>query len=1121
MTPNNSSNLILYKASAGSGKTFMLAVEYIAMLVKNPNSYKSILAVTFTNKATAEMKQRILSRLYEIAYVHDIQNESCINFINKVKELVTTKSDEEIRKNCKIALDNILQDYGHFRVETIDSFFQSILRSLARELQLGASLNLELDTEKVISDAVTEFLANVDNKTAAGKAVKNFITENIDNDRKWSIEKNLEDFSKQLFNETFTEKGSGLKELIKKGDSIPTFRDTLVKKVSKLETQTKKALEELVSQIDAAIKLYGMNGDKALQKNTIGLISKIKDSRIIEDKKISKVDSAFFRHCRNYIDPHGKNSGNTDSIFLKEFRLANPNVTHDWENNIAGYFQEAYDLIINYIKENNTYEGAIKYLYEVGLLMEISETIKKQNVEKERFVLADTASLLEGLRTGDTSFVFEKTGSFTDHIMIDEFQDTSRMQWKNFYMLLLECLSNSNRSLVVGDVKQSIYRWRNSDWNIFNEEVEQQFSKYSPRTINLDTNRRSLSNVIHFNNQLFEHSKKAASDSFKELSGYDHRKLITAYEGASQIAPKENGGYICMDISKMAGNQEEKELAMIQKIKEYLDMLTSEKGVNPNEIAILFRKKTQIYKTAKWFAENTDYKMVSSEAFRLDSSSSVRILANTMKWLANRTATTALATMLWEWNTAILGRDISIDATLQGKELEDNLPDCLKGQWDVLRHLPLYELVERLYSTLHLEKATGDTPYIMAFFDSVSDFIKRNPNDITLFVKEWEERICSSAIPASAGDGIRLFTIHKSKGLEFPTLIVPFCNWKLYEEASQFKDSKVWVNTRNTRVSDVPLLPIRFDGYMKDSDFHDDYIEEASQQYVDNMNLLYVAFTRAKCNLIAIGSTEAKDGDPAVNVADLIKDFMCGRTEIEDNGIRLDIRSDETVYEIGNIPKPKLASPDDEEDKDKKEKKDDKQKNKDNPFETIPEKRTIQIRTSGIKANFQQSGDSKRFVFYNDNPEAEAQQQSYIDNGLLFHEIFESITTEESVDACVDQKLSEGLIESDKKATEIKKLIHSHIKMSKHASEWFNGEFRLYNEMSILCKLEKFARPKRPDRVMVFPDKRVIVIDYKFGKMDEDHKRQVLGYMDLLKSMGYENVQGFVWYVFMNKVIEC
>lgn len=1162
---NSGSNLILYKASAGSGKTFMLAVEYIALLVKNPSAYKSILAVTFTNKATSEMKERILSKLYGIA--NDLKDKETQAYLAKVSELVPSMSQTDIRTNCKIAMNNILQDYGHFRVETIDSFFQSILRGLARELQLGATLNLEIDTDKVIADAVKELLAGVDVKSTTGKAVTEFITENIENDKNWSIQKSLEEFSKQLFNETFAEKGNGLKEMIKKDDSITTFRADLAKKLEQLDTNTRADLAGLGKQIKAAIDMHGMNQPGCLQKNTMGVYEKINSASILDKDPTKELNAKFFNHCRNYNDPTGVNSGDTKKLFVSDYLKKNPNLKSEWENDIAGHFQSAYGLITNYITEKNTYEGAIKYLYEVSLLMQIKEIITKQNIEQERFILADTATLLDGLKSGDTSFVFEKTGSFTNHIMIDEFQDTSRLQWKNFYILLLESLSNYNRSLVVGDVKQSIYRWRNSDWNIFNEEVENDFRKYSPSVNNLDTNRRSLDNVIHFNNQLFEHSKQVASDSFKELSGKEHQTLLKAYEGAAQNTSKGYGGYVCVDIARDNSNQDVLEEGMNQKLKRYLDVLTTEKGVKPNEIAILFRKKRHIYSTAKWFTENTDYKMVSSEAFLLNSSAAVRILANTMKWLVDRTDTIALATMLWEWNTAILRKDIQIDAVLQGEKVEDNLPEGLKGQWERLRHLPLYELSERLYSTLQLEKSEADAPYIMAFFDAVTNFIKRNPNDLSLFVDEWDEHISKSAIPISAGDGIRLFTVHKSKGLEFPTVIVPFCNWKLNEEATQFKDSKIWVNTEKTRVNGVPLLPIRYDGHMNNSDFHNDYIEEASLQYVDNLNILYVAFTRAGSNLIALGTTSTKQGEAAANVADLVLNFMEKRSELVDGDVHVEIRNKSRGEQVdGGVQdnkKKRRGEPVDgdvqEDNKDNglvyeigqimnetERKEIEKQKKAEgaggsesagdsesaggpesaggsgkNPLEIKPLKQEIPIMTSGIRAQFKQSGESERFVFYNSNPEAEALQQEYIDNGLLFHSIFEDITTEESVDACVDQKLSEGLIESQEKATQIKELIHSYIKRSGHASDWFGGEFRLYNEMSILCKQEQSATSRRPDRVMVSPDGRVTVIDYKFGKTDENHMRQVQNYMNLLRDMGYRNVQGYIWYVLMNKVIYC
>lgn len=1093
---SSASNLILYKASAGSGKTFMLAVEYISMVVRDPQSYKSILAVTFTNKATAEMKQRILSQLYGIA--NSLPDSE--NYINKVKELVPNKSDAEIRANCAAALNNILQDYGHFRVETIDSFFQTILRGLARELQLGATLNLEIDTNKVISDAVREFMAHVEPGSAEADGIQTYIEENIENDRYWNIEKNLNEFAGQLFSETFNERGKELQNDLKDVNIIPQYRKKIKEYYNDFRKSSQDSFNSIMNTVSDIIDKNGLEGK--FNSNTTKLIDQLLSPDKSIDDHCGLLAKATIANCTasgaNYFTSKtlGKDAGleNTAQEYLV------PQITL------------IYNLLTDYLKEKNTCEQSLSYLHELGLLMKIREEIDNQNREQDRFILSDTATLLDKLKVGDSSFVFEKTGNFTEHIMIDEFQDTSRLQWKNFYILLLECLSKGKECLVVGDVKQSIYRWRNSDWNIFNQELEESLKQYSPKTIPLSTNHRSCSNVINYNNYLFDYAKKVASDSYKELTGNQHDRLEKAYEKSSQETCGKEGGYVYMDIvekDKDLGKDE----AMCRKILETIRRL-QEKGVKQNDIAILIRYKRNIYTIADWFAANApEIKMVSNEAFMLKSSASVRILMNTVRWLADRTDTVSLAAMLWEWNSIVRGEEISIEKVLSGG-VEKHLPDGLAGQWDILRHLPLYEMIERIINALRLEDRTEDSPYVMAFLDATQAFTKSKPNDLTLFIQEWEEKIQDTAIPVSIGDGIRLVTIHKSKGLEFHTVIVPYCDWELVEQSGR-KETRIWVETNRAPFNDIKLLPLKFGSKLRDSHFADSYKEEAALQYVDNLNLLYVAFTRAEKNLIALGMVSSSKNGTMSNVSDLVSCFMnhYRNNQKENLPLNSELHADvdsndensEPKFEIGSIVPSNTKFV----------------KVSENPFSITPESKTIELHTTAINARFKQSGDSKRFVQYSQDEDEGKKQDSYINQGLLFHSLFESIGTESDIDACVEQAYYEGVIDTQADAEEIKKQIHSHIENTKGAKQWFNGNYKLYNEKNIICRQEENATPRRPDRIMIMDDGRAVVIDYKFGNEYEDHMRQVQEYMGLLEQMGYRNVEGHIWYVFKNKVIDC
>ncbi len=1071
------SSLTLYKASAGSGKTFMLAVRYIAILARNPQAYRNILAVTFTNKATAEMKQRIMSQLYGIT--HNLSESDA--YFETVRKLVPQQySDAQIRQNAGKALTLILQDYGHFRVETIDSFFQSVLRGLARELQLGSNLSLELDQEGVISNAVDAFLANLEPKSKEDKYVLDFVQDNIDDDKGWHIDHQLKEFSKQLFSEVFMEKGTRLRDALENPDAIQSYAKSLREKRGKLVPEliekTKRCGENISRQLEQ--RGYPVS---ALGKNQCNLVQSILDGTFLEKETGKTIGNII--------------SGDT-TLFKKPDIKKDPSLEAFTSDIAIPMFNEAKTLHEQYERCVNSYDAALRHLNELALLLAVRSEINRQNQEEGRFVLADTAHLLSSLTENDTSFVFEKTGSFVRHLMIDEFQDTSSMQWKNLQLLILECLSQNQDCLVVGDVKQSIYRWRNGDWNILNSEIEQRFRDYNPETVPLKTNRRSHGNIIDFNNSIFPKAKSILMDSYESLFNDKHTALEKAYSDVRQESPrKTKDGYVRVSMLRKGEPGLDKDELTMQMIETEIDRLINA-GVSYEDITLLLRNKKDITTIANYFATaRPDLPMISGEAFQLDSSYAVRIIVNAMRWISEETDQVALASLLYERSREILGEDADLH-TLMGGDLGAILPDNMAANRERLRNIPLYELSEYLNRTLLCGKAGSQDAYILTFLDLVREFAVRTSADISDFIDAWDDKLHKKAIPSGNIASIRLMTIHASKGLEFHTVIIPCCDWTICMSGDQ-----MWCEPQEEPFNEMPLLPIEYSKSLGNSAFSEEYRQETSRQMVDSLNLLYVAATRPVCNMVILSATPAgKDADAITRISDVISKCLKDEYEIQpdENGF-LQYENGEILPHSGDRPG----------------------SNVNNPLDTIPESCDIAMESYGITASFRQSGESQRFTHSSGDDAAEPKgtQESYIENGKLLHQLLSVIRTPADIRREVSNLLSQGLIESSAKAGSIISLISKAIS-APEVERWFDPHWTLFNETSVLFRHNGKVQTRRPDRVMTDGNE-TIVVDFKFAREREEHLHQVQEYVELLGKMGFTNIKGYVWYIYQNKIISC
>ena len=1049
--------LKVYKASAGSGKTFTLAVEYIKHLIRNPYAYRNILAVTFTNKATTEMKERILGQLYGI----HISSPDSIPYLNKLMEELQMP-EEEIRVKAGKALDLMIHDYSRFRVETIDSFFQSVMRNLARELELGANLNIELDNITALDEAVDSMIEKLDRKSPVLYWLLDYIEERISNDKQWKVAKEIKSFGRNIFNEEYIEKGQALRKTLEDKDCIKNYRKTL-------KAISDEALEQLKGfgdQFFGLLEEYGLSVDDLNRKKTgiASYFTKLMRGETGDDIHNATVDK-HLESAENWATQKSTNR-------LAVIELA--------EKELIPLLETAEDFRSKNNRIINSCRLSLTHVNNIRLLNNLDEEVRQLNQEKNRFLLADTNALLHNIvREGDPSFVFEKIGTHIRHVMIDEFQDTSRMQWGNFKLLLLEGLSQGADSLIVGDVKQSIYRWRGGDWTILNG-LKDKMGPFPIREETLSTNRRSEANIVKFNNLIFPSACQILNERHKKEQGTDCDELQNAYKDVVQeICRKEDKGSVKLNFLSMKNEKEYTEHTLQQMAEEVNHLV--QQGVKVNDIAILIRKNVYVPGIASYFEKNTPYRVVSDEAFRLDASLAICMMMDAIRFLVSSENLIAKAQLAASYQNEVLHRDIDLNTLLMGN-LDDYLPSAFLEEASTLRLMPLSELLEKLYAIFQLSTIEAQDAYLFSFFDAVNEYLQKNSSELTAFINHWEEKLCNKTIPSGNIEGIRIMSIHKSKGLEFHTVFLPFCHWKMENE----KPLYVWCSPKEAPYDELQLLPINYGTSMNESIYQEEYRKEKLQLWVDSLNMLYVALTRPRKNLVVWCREGQKN-----TISELMASAIAGKLEAEskDEGI---------TYQMGEV------CPSEEPTKEKVEV---------NKLNIKPQSISVRMESIDTNIEFKQSNRSASFIEGEDDGSGK-----YIRQGEIMHNLFAMVRTPKDVPSAIERLRMEGIIESGAHERQILKLTNWALKHPK-VKEWFSGTWELYNECAILYRENGVLQTRRPDRVMI-KDGEVIVVDFKFGKPYPEYEAQVREYMDLLEDMGYDHVRGYIWYVFYNELEE-
>lgn len=1073
--------LKVYRASAGSGKTFRLTGEYLQLLFKDPLSYRQILAVTFTNKATAEMRSRILAALHQLA-APEQTNSPYLSDLKKQSQLST----QQIKARAGLLLALLLHDFSRFSISTIDSFFQKVTRSFAREMGLPIGFRLELETQHLMQEAIDQLILEMDAPSHQNlkQWLLDFARERMEEDNKWNISGEIAAISNEIFKEKYQEHAVALSHQIGNKDYLATY---------------KKALREIISNTDRYLVDLG--------KKALALLAQ-HDLDVREDFKGRTKAPAlqFERMARGEelldLKRHEKLLKGIAEWQRKE-NAAEKNAAIE-----AAYYGGLAEIVrttVDYLhKEGRNYYTAqvvLKHLNALGLINDVYEKMMALCRAQNIFMISGTNQLLTRIiANNDTPFIYEKTGTRYAHYMMDEFQDTSSLQYQNFIPLVKDALAGGNYALMVGDVKQAIYRWRNSDWNLLAEEVEKDYAAYGVDLNTLDTNWRSSKDVIAFNNIFFTRAAQQLQEQFNQLVPEDLKdeedllalqsKISKAYFDVVQKAAlkgSNTGGQIVIQLHEAANKDDFYALAGASAVARIVKLL--DEGYALSDICVLVRKNkegveiTNALLSGLYHPQGTGLPVISNEALLLSKSEAVNLIVEQLRFIQNPDNQLAEAFVRLHLFKSPEGDKSPLDLSVpfHTSEVQEQWEAYLK-QLSSLRELPLYELVEALVALLPASLRNSHTVYLQSFLSLCLSYINQESADINPFIEYWDLRgiKVSLSIPEKQ-EAIRVMSIHKSKGLEFRAVVLPYADWETVDARSNL----LWLQPKAPPFDALSLVPVMSGKTLTETHFAADYLNELLHQYVDNLNVAYVAFTRARESLTIISSIAPEKKDPGnsayKNLGDLLKAY------VEQEG-KMHYDESKKCYELDQRQLPPLPDKD----------------------ETSSHRPEFSISAQAL----QRQPLGKRARIHLDGSDYfSKEEQAPINHGTLMHRLFEQIETSADLEPALTRMRLEGWIEGSEEEMLRQKV--QHFLQHPQVQTWFNGSYTIKTEAAILS-----AKIRRPDRVMIRQGE-VVVVDYKFGQQKHPaHHAQVRSYMQLLQSMGYPKTAAYLWYAESNEVLQ-
>ncbi|MBI9065971.1 MAG: UvrD-helicase domain-containing protein [Salinivirgaceae bacterium] len=1068
--------LTIYKASAGSGKTFQLIREYLSLIFNPKTHFSSILAVTFTNKATAEMRDRILNELFALANALDSGHTQ---YLKKLYNL----SEDEIKIKAKFLLNDILYNYGRFKISTIDSFFQIILKSFTREIGLNLGFSLELNKKQILELSIEKFFETIQENKQLSNWLSDFAIQKIESGKSWDIQNDILSFTEDAFSELFfsfseeqLKQFSDIRNLNTYKQNLNFIIDGFINSLRKIGDSALIGLKESNLKVDDfSYKNSGVAGFLVKQKGI--------DSYTVA-KPGKRVESAL--HSDDFISGWcAKSSPKKDEILNCVQQKLHPVLLE-----LFKLFETKYEHYISAV-------AILKSIDILAIIVEVFNHLINYCNEKNIFLLPLASPLLSKMiGSNDAPFIYEKTGEYLKHFMIDEFQDTSNLQWANFYPLFFNGISQDYKSLVVGDVKQSIYRWRNSDWTLLENQIQDQFRFFSQEEKVLPNNWRSDKNIVEFNNSCFKKiASIAQSEINNEFASYgflDAENLVERIFSTTeqQVSPKKinSTGFVNVKFYEFEKDAEYNQTLINEYVIESLNKLF-EHGFSPKDIAVLVRRNkegAQIAQALMDYRRNNPekahlFEFVSNDSVFLGSSSIIQLLIALLEFIIDETNLLSKGKILQyfyvqnmspkEASTKLIDIDFS-----DNNAFLNALPDQFKNEKDQLIELSLSQLVASLLKIfvfkINSSTAQNHFPFINAFQDAILNFTKKNGSDISGFIEWWYEFGFQTPINLSEEqNAIRIVTIHKSKGLEYKAVIAPFSYWNLDQ-----RSKLMWCKPQVEPFNEISAIPVMYSSKLADSIFKEEYAKEKLMATIDSLNMLYVAFTRAEQALF-IGAP-ANTTKKIKTVGDLLYEYMHSMNEEKQNSEFVDDDNSFTIGELSLIEK------------------------EEHPIREYPFDSDIEFSSNEIAVRIKSNA-----AIFNEKDVSQTQQ------GKILHKILENTKVIGDLEAATQKLVNSGIIqEKDKNA--YFNFLSERLSSFEH-NDWFSDKWKIMNEVAIL---QPGGQIRRPDRVLI-SDTEIVIVDYKFTKAkSSSHIQQIKEYMKLVQVVENKHVTGFVWYLLSNEL---
>ena len=1052
----------ILSASAGSGKTFQLALKYISDIIKRPEKFRNILAVTFTNKATEEMKSRILKEINTLASGHNSI------YMEELRENVAM-SESQIRQQALRARTLILHDYSRFSVLTIDRFFQRILRAFIQELGIDLNYNIELDTTTLLQRSADSLVESIVEDEELRRWMLEYAEERLQDGDRWDMRGDLQTLGAEIFKENAIERMNtdiGKEEL----------RNIVYRTLTEGE-EAKQQITNIAQEALAILQRHGLQPD-AFSGKSRSFVYKFQS---YANGDIAEPTATMLKAAEEIDAWYGKDATANVRTAASELQPLLKRICNDYRSAI---------------NKLNTAKILRENYRSYALLGDLYNKIKQICDQESIMVLGETKNILSTfVNDSNAPFIYEKVGNRYDYYMIDEFQDTSVREWTNLRPLLLNAMaSNPETSVfIVGDVKQSIYRWRGGDWRLLKSTVQNDLGKNECEVKPLEDNWRSLPDIVEFNNRFIANvvardnaclNEQAAVAYAEEkidstLRASLHDKLSLAYKDLAQNAAikSDERGYIevCAFDSKLTTPP------FIEAIESAIS-----RGYNYRDILILVRGATDgrkvadalfAYKERVFTSQGKQgFNLLTPDALTIENCEVVEFLIAVLRLAINPKN---------DIERGLYNRYLC-------RPLDTEFSDEELATLRHIAHLSPMEAFEHIVAHYNLNQRKEHIAYLQALHEQIISFSTSRIADIQHYLSWWDERGRLDTLRVEmTDDTIEITTIHKAKGLEAPVVIIPYARWDLTPRS--VLQPIVWAKANDHNTATLGEFPVVYGRQMEQSAFTAEYYNELVMSHVDGINLLYVAVTRASQELYmyvphTLNRKSKSSGDSFDNTSSLI---INATTEICTKGEEVHDPADNALlsvrYTFGTpITKPKHK------------------KGKEECVDRLLESYVCRTPQLNIHIPHQRLTD-----------EGIATNSTSRHQGITLHRIFEGATNRDELYRAID-RLDKGCIIDTNEVLTLRQRIDEAL-TNPVVSEWFDTEWDdVKSEAEIISRSDL----RRPDRVMI-KGRRAIVVDYKFGEQESNsHTSQVARYIDLLRQMElYDTLEGYVWYINLGKVV--